>query len=341
MENKDECQHKLCLLDNKYIILKRLGEGATSIVYKIKDFTNGKEYAAKLFKKYDDFVENEININKIVTELNCPFFIKYISSSVGYLVKGETTSIQPYILFELCSKYNPVTLINCNEKGLDDKMCKTLFSQILQIVKCLHKSGICHRDLKLDNFIFDGDNFNIKLGDFGFSSQIIKKKNGKTKKLTGKYGTKSYAAPEIILDLPYDGEKADIFSLGVILFTLRTCKFGFAEAKVVNFERNILKKLYNFIKRKEIKLYWELLEKYLNITGLSEEFKQLYINMVAFNPDERPTIEEIYNHEYMKEIRDLNEEEIEAYKKELIDELKKREEIINKSTTPNKTVNSI
>ena len=101
MENKDECQHKLCLLDNKYIILKKLGEGATSIVYKIKDFTNGKEYAAKLFKKYDDFVENEININKKVTELNCPFFIKYISSSVGYLVKGETTSIQPYILFEL------------------------------------------------------------------------------------------------------------------------------------------------------------------------------------------------------------------------------------------------
>ena len=47
--------------------------------------------------------------------------------------------------------------------------------------------------------------------------------------------------------------------------------------------------------------------------------------MVSYNPHERPTIEEIYNDEWMKEIRDLNEEEFKEYENEFIKELKKRE----------------
>ena len=52
--------------------------------------------------------------------------------------------------------------------------------------------------------------------------------------------------------------------------------------------------------------------------------------MVAYNPNERPTIEEIYNDEWMKEIRDLDEKEFEKYENELIKELKSREKIMNK-----------
>ena len=74
-------------------------------------------------------------------------------------------------------------------------------------MKTLHKIGIYHRDLKLDNFLLDGDCYNIKLGDFGFSSLIIRKKNGKPQKITGQLGTRSYMAPEIFLKKPYDGEK--------------------------------------------------------------------------------------------------------------------------------------
>ena len=51
--------------------------------------------------------------------------------------------------------------------------------------------------------------------------------------------------------------------------------------------------------------------------------------MVAYNPKERPTIEEIYNDEWMKEINDLNEKEFEKYEKDLIKELRAREDIIN------------
>ena len=62
---------------------------------------------------------------------------------------------------------------------------------------------------------------------------------------------------------------------------------------------------------------------------MSKEFKNLFIRMVAYNPKERPTIEEMYNDEWMKEINDLNEKEFEKYEKDLIKELRAREDIIN------------
>ena len=319
-------QNELGILENRYILLKELGSGGTSNVYKIKDSTNNKEYALKIFHKYENLIENEIKINKIITQLNNPFFIKYISSSTGFLIKGETQSLKPYIIFELCSKGNPISYLSYNKTGFEETICKIFFYKILQIVKTLHKMGIYHRDLKLDNFLLDGDCYNIKLGDFGFSSLITMKKNGKAKKLTGQIGTDIYMAPEIFLKVPYDGEKADIFSLGVILFNLRTSKFGFLKAKAVDFATDISAKLYNFIMEKKINTYWKILETNFNINGLSEEFKKLYIKMVSFNPKERPTIEEIYNDEWMKEIKDLNEEEFKTYENELIKELKKREE---------------
>ena len=328
MKVNDLLQNELGILDNRYILLKELGSGGTSKVYKIKDSMSDKEYAAKLFlkKEQEHLIENEVKINKMITQLNNPFFVKYISSSTGYLINGKTSSLIPYIIFELCSKGNPISYLNYNQTGLEEKICKTFFYKILQIVKTLHKMGICHRDLKLDNFLIDGDCYNIKLGDFGFSSLILKKKNGKAKKITGQKGTPSYMAPEIFLKKPYDGEKADIFSLGVILFNLRTSKFGFVEAKVVNYAKDIKGKLYNYIKEKKIETYWKILETNANISGLSEEFKKLYIKMVSYDPNERPTIEEIYNDEWMKEIKDLNEEELKLYENELINELKKREE---------------
>ena len=325
-------QSELGILDNRYILLKELGFGGTSKVYKIKDFTNNKLYALKILnqdKKYETTIENEIYINKMIAQLNNPFFVKYISSSTGFLIKGEKKSLNPYIIFELCSKGNPISYITYNGIGLEEKLCKTFFYKILQIVKTLHTMGICHRDLKLDNFLLDGDCFNIKLGDFGFSSLIFRKENGKTKKLKGNLGTEQYKAPEIFIEESYDGEKADIFSLGVILFNLRTANFGFFKAQYVNYSKNLKEKLYNFIKDKKLETYWEILETKGKIKGLSEQFKNLYIKMVSYNPEERPTIEEIYNDEWMKEIKDLNEEEFKAYENELINELKKREEEMN------------
>ena len=75
-------------------------------------------------------------------------------------------------------------------------------------------------------------------------------------------------------------------------------------------------------------MFWKIIELNFNIKGITEEFKNLYLKMVAYDPNERPTIEEIYNDEWMKEIRDLNKKELENCQKELIKELKIRETLM-------------
>ena len=329
MKEEITCSNEYGILNNRYVLEKELGSGISSTVYKVKDlWNNNKEYALKLFneneKELQNEIENEIELNKKISEANSPFFIKYITSSVGYLIKGETKELKRYIIFELGSKGCLIKYITCNKQGLDEKNCKLIFAKILLMVKTLHKLGICHRDLKLENILL-GDNYLIKLCDFGFSAIIPKDKNGKAKKIKGHYGTPQYTAPEIHRYIPYDGEKVDIFSLGVILFNLRTCKFGFINTK----DNNVEDKLYDYIKKKNIPGYWTKLKSLINIEGLSEEFKKLYIKMVAYDPKERPTIEEIYNDEWMKEINDLNEKDFEKYENDLIKELMTREDIIS------------
>jgi len=324
-------QETCSILDDRYELIKNLGNGFSSQVYLVKDLRDNKEYAAKLFNEFGDDYQNEIEMNKKISEINNSSFVKYKTSSVGFLNQGPKKELTAYIIFEFASKGNIFSYIRSNGTGLSEKNCKFLFAKILKVVKTLHDLGICHRDLKLENFVFDGEDFTVKLIDLAFSTVIPLNKYGKKKLVKGGYGTKEYAAPEIYRDDPYNGEKVDIFSLGVILFTLKTCCYGFKSSKYDPRTNNLEKKLYGFIKEKKYQDYWNILDKAINKVGnLSEEFKNLYLRLVAFNPNERPTIEEIYNHEWMKEIRDLNEEEFKEYENDLINELNNREEILNK-----------
>ena len=87
-------------------------------------------------------------------------------------------------------------------------------------IEYLHSLGIVHRDLKLENLLVDQD-MNIKFVDFGFAT------NKNIDSLTEFRGTQSYMAPEIRKGEIYDGRSTDIFSMGVILFTLVIGYFPF------------------------------------------------------------------------------------------------------------------
>ena len=73
--------------------------------------------------------------------------------------------------------------------------------------------------------------------------------------------------------------------------------------------------------------YWTEVEKH--IKGMSQELKDLFIKMVAFKPNERPTIEEIFASPWMKEIRDLNEEQLAQLENEIREDFLKRETAVN------------
>jgi len=328
------------ILDQRYILLKYLDYGGSSEVYKVKDNLSNKIYAAKIFNKNSPSIKTEIENNEIISQNfnpQIPNFIQFITSSVGpfELKKNSQNNDAPenkaYIIFELGTKGELLKYIKCTNEKLDERFVKVIIIELVKAVRYLHVLGLCHRDLKLDNIALSGDQYTLKLLDFGFSSKIIRTNGGKAEYQTEYLGTERYAAPEVLKCIPYDGEKADIFSLGAILFNLRTNSPGFYQAKYYNpklvRDPNLL--LYNYIIFKKYEDYWKTIGRIINVDELSVQFKELYQKMVAYNPDERPTLGQIFNDDYFDDIRALNEDQLQALKQEIINEFRRREALIN------------
>ena len=106
-------------------------------------------------------------------------------------------------------------------RKIDESDCKFIFTQIMKGMHYLHSRGVCHRDIKLENIIIDDKN-NIKLIDFGFGAT-----GPKTKLHNFFCGTPSYMPPEIVQKKDYVGSCADIWSIGILLFTLLSGSFPF------------------------------------------------------------------------------------------------------------------
>ena len=84
---------------------------------------------------------------------------------------------------------------------------------------------------------------------------------------------------------------------------------------------------------------WKLIESKASCGGISDDFKDLYTKMISFDPNKRPTIDEILASPWMKEIRDLKEEELIQLEKEIMEDFSKREIEVNKALKQKMEVN--
>lgn len=89
-----------------------------------------------------------------------------------------------------------------------------IFGQLCLGVSYIHEQGIVHRDLKLENILLDSEH-NVKISDFGFTRAVEPHQW-----LDTRCGTMAYAPPEMLTGARYQGPAVDIWSLGVILYTL-------------------------------------------------------------------------------------------------------------------------
>ena len=313
------------LLKNKYKILEYKNKGGFSKVYLVEDIDTKKQYAAKLLKKKkvdETNFKKEIQILKEVSSLNHPYIVNYIDfGEEDIILDSKEKKKQKYIILEYVSKGELYEYIKANEKkGFEKETAQLIFYKIIKAIEAIHKKGICHRDLKIDNILMDED-FNPKISDFGLAAEL-------KGKLKDKVGTENYKAPEMYRKGQYDGDKADIFSLGVILLILNVGNIGFREPKETEY-------YYKYIYNNKFDDYW-------NITGytkLDEDVKRLYWEMVSFNPDARPSIQKILNSPLMREIADLNDEGFKKRENDVRKEFKEIEEKINAKNTPKKIEN--
>lgn len=148
---------------------------------------------------------------------------------------------------------------------------------LFQAINHCHAQNVVHRDIKPDNIMIT-ENDTVRLIDFGLS------KASKNKKLTTVAGTPYYMAPEV-LEGSY-GQKADIWSLGVILYTLVSGYLPFQGANAAEVFRKIKEVEYHF--------------NHSEFLTVSEECKDLIKKLLVGNPKKRLTGQQALNHHWFK-----------------------------------------
>jgi serine/threonine protein kinase len=152
---------------------------------------------------------------------------------------------------------------------------------MLDAIDYMNSMKVSHRDLKLENILVDC-NLSLKIADFGYASY----KKGDL--LSSYRGTFTYMAPEIKEGKQYNGLKIDLFSAGVILFILIRGIFPFKEARKEEF-------FYGLLCAENYSEYWTKVEG----NYLSLECRDLLQKLLSYDPDKRPSIDEIRAHPWM------------------------------------------
>ena len=333
----------------KYIIKDedQIGVGQHSNIYlaRNKEEKEGdkKLYVIKIPKEEQMDIMHRLNFNNEIEILNTlskipnnkytPIIYDYKKFEVNILEKekkegennnefeeerDENNINKPYYVMDYFSKGLLYDYIVTQElQSLKERHKKFLFKKIIEAYKFLYEHNICHLNLKSENIILDKDLLPIII-NFSYAKKC-KDEKGNLILLEPKVTSGHYSAPEIWKAEKFIGEKADIFSLGSILFSLITMEKGFVSSRIND-------KYYNLIMKKDYEKYWEK----RNIHNLSNDFKDLYLKMIAYHPDERPSCDEILNHPWFDEVTNLSKEEEEQIKKEIekiYDMVKNKKEI--------------
>jgi serine/threonine protein kinase len=195
-----------------------------------------------------------------------------------YFEDGENC----YILLELCQNQSLNEMIK-RRKSLTEPEVAFFMKQLVEATRYMHSVNVIHRDLKLGNLFLDGE-MNIKVGDLGLATKVTDK-DEKRKTICG---TPNYIAPEII-----QGDKAtrghsfevDIWSMGVILYTLLVGKPPYEAKDVKATYQRILNNEYAFPRHVDI----------------SNAAKSLIRSMLQSKPSDRPTLDEVDQHPFLNE----------------------------------------
>ena len=262
-----------------YIFKEDIGEGNFGKV-KLGIFKQtGEEFAIKILNKEKIKIKMKNTVfkeNEIITKfnhVNVIFVFDIIEDPENY-----------YIVMEYCKSGEFFDYI-VDKQQLDEDEASIFFYQLINGVEYIHSLGVAHRDLKPENLLLTEKKI-LKIIDFGLSHEF----NGEDF-LKTKCGSPSYAAPEIIKGLPYDGFKTDIWCCGIILYAM-VCGY-------LPFEGENNKILFKNI----VDCNPEIPE------NLREETQELISSILRADPDERVTIDEIKNHDFYlrgKELCDID-----------------------------------
>jgi len=263
------------VLTRHYLKGNFLGKGGFARCYEFKSLDSEKTFAAKIVPKAS--LSKTRAKQKLMTEIKIHRALHY-PNIVDFEHFFEDTE-NVYILLELCTNQTMNELLK-RRKRVTELEIQYYLLQIVQAVKYLHEHKVIHRDLKLGN-MFLSDKLQVKVGDFGLATKI--EFEGERKRTV--CGTPNYIAPEVLDGKQGHSYEVDIWSIGVILYTLLYGKPPFETSDVKTTYRRIRMNAYSFPES----------------IPISSQAKNLIERILVPDPSKRPSLDDIITHDFFRQ----------------------------------------
>lgn len=261
----------------KYEMGPELGKGGKgTVVYECTERTSGKKYACKSIPKAElkdwkaaEALKTEVEVMRLLSDH--PHIVTF---------KDMVEDVQDvHLIMELCEGGNLLGHIN-ETKFIPEQQAAMICRSLVEVARYCHGHGVIHRDLKPENILLvrKGAWWDLRVADFGISTFF---KTGEN--IKGYAGSLYYVAPEILKGS--HSKEADIWSLGIILYTLLSKTLPFYDVTAIEVYRKILEGKLDLCRGP-----WK------KISSLAKGVIQ---RMLSSEPSSRITAEEILQHPWI------------------------------------------
>eukprot|EP00123_Amoebidium_parasiticum_P015227 comp22842_c0_seq1/m.35986 comp22842_c0_seq1/g.35986 ORF comp22842_c0_seq1/g.35986 comp22842_c0_seq1/m.35986 type:complete len:754 (-) comp22842_c0_seq1:841-3102(-) len=234
-----------------YRLMKTIGRGNFAKVKLAEHTLTGEQVAVKVI---DKTALQASTLSKLFREVRIMKMLDHPNIIRLYEVIDTPKTL--YLVMEYASGGELFDYLVAHGR-MKEKEARLKFRQIVSAVQYCHSKHVIHRDLKAENLLLDAD-LNIKIADFGFSNEYTP---GGV--LDTFCGSPPYAAPELFQGIVYEGPEVDIWSMGVILYTLVSGALPFDGSNLKELRERVIQGKYRvpFFMSTECEVF---LRKFLN-----------------------------------------------------------------------------
>lgn len=216
------------LIIGPYRLISQIGKGSSGTVYTAKHSHSEQDFCCKVIAKDSlkhsedlKFFRREVSILSSLEHKNIVKYYELLEDDSNYFI------IMEYIDGESLQAFID------KKTNLTERVIANIFYQLLEALEYVHSNNIGHRDLKPANIMLLKNSHQVKLIDFGLSTDD-------NDNLRHTFcGSLAFAAPECIMKEPYVAAKADIWAAGVILYYLTFGKLPWKTNNLVNMMKHI------------------------------------------------------------------------------------------------------
>ncbi|KAK4533989.1 hypothetical protein CDCA_CDCA01G0014 [Cyanidium caldarium] len=259
---------------NTYIRGRLLGKGGFAKCFEMTNAKTQRVYAGKIIAKSTvtkmrarQKLRSEIQIH---ASLRHPHVVQF----EHFFEDDEYV----YILLELCDAQTMMELVK-RRKRLTEPEARYFMVQILDALEYMHRRCVIHRDIKLGNVFLTRD-LQVKIGDFGLAAKL--EYDHERKKTI--CGTPNYIAPEVLSGKNGHSYEVDVWSVGVVLYTMLIGKPPFETTDVKTTYKRIKANIYTFPTN----------------VSISRAARELIVSTLNATPEQRPRLSDIWHSEFMQ-----------------------------------------